>query len=50
MRAPDPTDKAEGINIKLLTIQCNARGFRGHTSFHIAALFYCGGLRLQPAA
>jgi transposase len=47
---PITTGKAEGINSKLMTIQRNARGFRSHTSFRIAALFHCGGLSLHPAA
>lgn len=46
---PITTGKAEGINSKLMAIQRNARGFRSHASFRIAALFHCGGLDLHPA-
>lgn len=47
---PITTGKAEGINSKLMAIQRNARGFRSHASFRIAALFHCGGLNLYPQA
>jgi hypothetical protein len=39
---------AEGLNLKIQTINANARGYRSFEGFRNSILFYCGGLDMRP--
>ena len=46
-RHPITNGPQEGMNAKLMSVIRAARGYRGHETFRMAALFFLGGLDMN---